>query len=142
MGDTIWVDVQARDEGDLPPDSSLLLRLESHIERLSEKLHVAKLRDFYDYSVSFAAYYGDEFGDGDGVPGEQSDEAWFDPAPALAAVGAIYDHLTRHPDDLDFEPDASRQHWPVDLMDELKLCRVVLDSAVSSGRKFRFLIVP
>jgi hypothetical protein len=52
MGDTIWVDVRGRPEdADLPPDSSLMLRLQDELEALAAKLGVPKLSDFYDYSV-------------------------------------------------------------------------------------------
>ena len=158
MGDTIWVDVQGRGKDDLPSDNSLMLRLEDQLARLSERLRVAKLSDYYDYSVLEEHYGGliddadadadvvdEEDGDaaGDIPPDDsQSKGAWFDPRPAHAAVRAIRAHLARHPDNLGFTPDASTAHWPDGLMEELEECERVLDRAVSSGRQFRFLIVP
>ena len=142
MGDTIWVDVQGRAKDDLPSDSSLMLRLEKQLVRLSKKLNVAKLTDYYDYS-ELEGYYADlidEPGadevDDDDAEGEipddsQSKGAWFGPRPALAAVRAIRAHLARHPDD----------HWPAGLLEELEECQRVLERAVSSGHPFRFLIV-
>lgn len=154
MGDTIWVDVQGRGRDDLPSDSSLMLRLEKQLARLSEKLKVAKLTSYYDYSV-LEEHYGalsddaeadaveDDDDAGDNPPDDgQSKGAWFDPQPAHGAVRAIRAHLARHPDDLGFKVDASTAHWPDGLMEELEECERVLERAVSSGRQFRFLIVP
>ena len=145
MGDTIWVDVQGRAEDDLPPDCSIVLRLEKQLENLSEKLGVTRLTDFYDFSAlqeEFSDATEGEDADGDTRVGDSGPEGtWFEPAPALAPVRAIHDHLARHPEDLRFKPDASRAHWPADLMEELAHCRRVLEEAMSSGRRFRFLIV-
>jgi hypothetical protein len=142
MGDTIWVDVQGRAKDDLPHDNSIMLRLKDELDRLSDKLGVPKLSDFHDYSV-LAAQFAEEMGDGvetdDKVrPGEM----WFDPTQALAAVRAIHNHLTQKPEDLGFEGESSRRHWPGNLMKELQNCQTVLEKAVSQGRQFRFLIVP
>ncbi len=49
MGDTIWVDVEGRGPGELPADNSIILRLEKHLAKLSSKLNVSKLADFYAY---------------------------------------------------------------------------------------------
>jgi hypothetical protein len=148
MGDTIWVDVQGRGEDDLPSDNSIMLRLEKQLNKVAGKLGVPKLTTLYDYSAM-----EDEFGDfdeDDDADDEKSGEAskapaspgqWFDPAPALKAVAAIRQHLSQHPDDLAFKPDASRSHWPNDLMNELEHVQAVLEDAVSRGKQFRFLIV-
>jgi len=40
MGDTIWVDVQGRNKGDLPRDNSIMLRLKDELDRLADRLHV------------------------------------------------------------------------------------------------------
>jgi hypothetical protein len=154
MGHTIWVDVEGRPDDDLPSDTSLMLRLEKHLDKLAGKLRVVKLSSFYDYS-ELGEYYGDITGDNVGssasVDEEDNDDdsasndrprgSWFDPQPALAAVTAIRDHLSKHPDDLGFRPDSSTAHWPADLMDELRHCRAVLQDAAHCGRRFRFLIV-
>ena len=155
MGDTIWVDVQGRAKNDLPSDNSIMLRLEKELERLSDKLGVARLTQFYDYSLierQFAEIAAQTEGNGiddwdedDGEEDQEEDDErgmWFEPARALAAVTAIRKHLARHPSDLGFEPDASTNHWLDHLMDELDECRRVLRVAVSKGKKFRFLIVP
>jgi hypothetical protein len=60
----------------------------------------------------------------------------------LTAVLAIYHHLVEHPEELGFEADPPRKHWPEDLMQELKHCRSVLEEAVSRGQQFRLLVVP
>ena len=63
MGDTIWVDVQGRAKDDLPHDNSIMLRLKNELDRLSDKLGVPKLSDFYDYS-ELAAQFAEETDDG------------------------------------------------------------------------------
>jgi hypothetical protein len=145
MGDTIWVDVRGRSSADHPGDNTIMLRLKGPLNRLSRKLNVAKLSDFYDYS-ELAAQYGDlaedESTDAVAPDDSQSRGSWFDAGQALAAVRAIHDHLAQHPEDLGFRPDESRGHWPRALMDELKHCQTVLADAVARGRPFRFLIVP
>jgi hypothetical protein len=149
MGHTIWVDVQGRAEDDVPSDNSIMLRLEEQLERLAEKLGVSKLSSFYDYSVledELAEFVEDAGRDNEHAP-EVAGEArsrgqWFDPSAALAAVRAIRQHLLRHPADLDFTPNASRSHWPADLMDELAHVQSVLEAAASQNKRFRLLIVP
>ena len=56
MGDTIWVDVRGRSKDELPHDNSIMLRLKGDLDRLSTKLKVPKLSDFYDYSALEAEY--------------------------------------------------------------------------------------
>jgi hypothetical protein len=152
MGDTIWVDVQGRAEDELPSDNSLMLRLQDQLARLSAKLGVVKLSDFYDYS-ELEDYYSEFKADGDGTSLKTGDEdeapaahqskgSWFDPAEALRAVRAIRRHLIQHPGDLGFEPDETQGHWPPLLMEELEHCETVLGRAASDKRLFRFLIVP
>jgi hypothetical protein len=142
MGDTIWVDVRGRPKGELPPDNSIMLRMKDQLDRLSRKLKVPKLSDFYDYS-ELEAQYGDFMEDEDGSKGAGwPSGSWFDPAKALAAVRAIHDHLGRHPEDLRFKPGPSRAQWPGELLEELKHCQTVLEEAVARGRPFRFLLVP
>lgn len=87
-------------------------------------MNVAKLTDFYAYDSGWLKKW-----------------KWFDAARALVAVNAILNHLERNPNDLGFEPDAPRRHWPESLMRELRECRRVLEGAVATGNKFRFLIV-
>src|SRR4051794_14854026 len=123
MGDTIHVSVRGAERADLR-DYSLMLRLESYLDRLCVKLKVAKLSDFYD-GGALAAEYLDELG-GE-VPGDVLAEHWFDAAPALAAVRTILTRLEQNFDELGFRPDASRAHWPTDLMDELRDCAATLE---------------
>jgi hypothetical protein len=124
MGDTIWVDVEGRASGELSADNSIILGLEKQLAKLSSSLNVPKLTDFYAHERGWL-----------------QKRRWFDPAMALTAVQSIYDHLERSPNDLGFEPDASRQHWPELLMKELLECRRALEAAAAGGKKFRFLIV-
>jgi hypothetical protein len=149
MGYAIWVDVQGRAEDDLPQDIAIMLLLKRELDALSEKLRVPRLTEFYDYSALEEAYAGlmdedeavEDSDSGEASGGGQSKGSWFDPAPALAAVRALHDHLVEHPGDLPFKPDASRRHWPADLMKELQHCQAVLEEAASRGRQFRFLIM-
>jgi hypothetical protein len=152
MGDTIWVDVQGRAETDSPADNSIMLRLGEHLDKLSAKLGVPKLTEFYDYSA-----LEDEFAEliesgrsgeeddtnlvADSVDTSQQAGTWFDPAAALEAVRTIQHRLEQHPEELNFKPDASRSHWPTDLMQELERVQAALEDAVSRSKKFRFLIV-
>ncbi len=156
MGHTIWVDVLGRSKDDpLPRDNSIMLKLSEELDRLSERLKVAKLSGFFDYSVLNEEYgvLEDEFGD----PSEELSEAkaadgsddndeaggsWFDPEPALEAVRTIHKRLVQDFADLGWTPDRSRAHWPAELLEELRHCQTVIEEAVSRGRKFRFQIVP
>ena|SRR6185312_4950856 len=56
MGHTIWVDIQGREKDKVPDDNSIMLRLAEQLDRLADKLHVAKLTQFYDYSALEAEY--------------------------------------------------------------------------------------
>ena len=49
MGNTIWVLKEGQDEDDW--DHSFILREEKALDRLTRKLKVKKLSDYYDYSV-------------------------------------------------------------------------------------------
>lgn len=129
MGQTIWVDVGGRKEGEGLPDNSIMMRLKDPLDDLSTKLHVAKISEFFDYSV-----IAQEFGAS--VPAK-----WFEPGKALTAVSALREHLTAHPEDLDFQPKRSTQHWPEKLMAELEHCEETLRKAAEQEKKFRFLIV-
>ena len=147
MGNTLWVDVEGRAKDDLPGDNSIMLQVMNSLDGLCRKLRVAKLSDFYDYSAledEFGEYLGDE----EGVKGdeesdnEQASGSWFDPGPVLIAVRTIRSHLEQHPEALHLKLDASSQHWPNMLMEELAECETALAEAVAQGRRFRFLIVP
>jgi hypothetical protein len=148
MGHTIWVDIRDRSQDDNRQDNSIMLRLQDHLEELSAKLGVPKLSEFYDCSELEAAY-GDLDGEGDDAEGVdppledgQPEGSWFDPGPALAAVKALHDHLTQHPEELGFITEPSRAHWPAALMEELRHCQSVIQSASARGQQFRLLIVP
>jgi hypothetical protein len=144
MGDTIWVDVRDRREGDLPRDCSIMLRLERQLDRLCARLNVPRLSAFYDYSELEAAY-GDFEGEDDRggeAEGGSARGGWHDPTPALAAVRALHAHLQERPEDLQFRPDPSRTHWPQLLMEELADCLSELEGAAARGQQFRLLIVP
>jgi hypothetical protein len=138
MGNTIWVDVEGRAKDEVPRDNSIMLNLDEQLARLSDKLGVAKLGAFFDYSVLAEAYA--EEADEEAAEGVAA--TWFDPALALSAVRALRRHLSERPGDLGFVPSRSQQHWPDALMKELAHCEEVLERAASQGRKFRFLIVP
>lgn len=146
MGLTIWVDVEGRADDEPRWDHSIMLKLERQFDKLAAKLGVARLTTFYDYIAleeDFAEPAEAEGeAEGGGADDVASQGAWFDPAAALAAVGAIRQHLLRRPDDLGFKPDAPRAHWPADLMEELEHVQGVLEDAAARNRQFRFLIVP
>src|SRR3954471_1401904 len=83
MGDTIWVDVEGRGPGELPADNSIILRLEKDLAKLSSKLGVPKLADFYAYESGWF-----------------QKKRWFDPAKALPTINALQSHLEQTPADL------------------------------------------
>lgn len=143
MGNTIWVDVEGRPENDLPQDNSILLRLAKNLDTISKKLKVACISEFFDYSALAEEFA--EFLPVSEAPESQENTRtkgiWFDPAPALAAVRALHRHLEANPADLRFNADKPREHWPKDLMVELKYCEDILEDALSRGKKFRFLLV-
>lgn len=143
MGNTIWVDVEGRSQEHLPPDNSIMLRLMDQLDELSDRLKVAKLSEFFDYSV-LEAEYGEELGDLESSLDETSDSSgtWFDPGRPLEAVRAIHHRLSADFTALGWMPDRSREHWPAELMEELRHCRAVLEQALARERKFRLLIVP
>jgi hypothetical protein len=143
VGNTIWVDVEGRPDDKLPPDNSIMLRLMEQLDELSDRLRVAKLSEFFDYSV-IEAEYADELPDLEVSSRDVSDSSgtWFDPGRALEAVRAIHDRLSADFAALAWEPDRSRDHWPEALMQELNHCRTMLEDAGERGRKFRFLVVP
>jgi hypothetical protein len=117
MGHTIWVDVEGRAKDDTAGlnDNSIMLGLEKQLDGISKKLRVAKLSDFYDYSV-LEEEYGDlmESEEGETKPndGAEAKALWFDPKLALAAVRAIQKYVSEHPESLGIKGDASRAHWP------------------------------
>lgn len=79
MGDTIWVDVHGGSEDDLPSDNSIMLRLDKHLDKLADKIGVAKLTTFYDYSAM-----EDEFGDF-GVDGDLDNKEYVNEVAAPEA---------------------------------------------------------
>jgi hypothetical protein len=143
VGTTIWVDVEGRPDDDVPPDHSIMLRLMDELDDLSDRLKVAKLSEFCDYSV-IEAEYADEL---EGLERPLDDknypcDRWFDPGRPLEAVRAVHDRLATDFTALRWVPDRSRDHWPEALIEELKHCRTVLEEASAGGRKFRLLVVP
>lgn len=141
MGDTIWVDVEGRPNGELPSDHSLMLRLKDDLDALCRELGVMPLSSFYDYS-ELVANYAPEYAGTAGSDNFQSPESWFDPAPALRAVQVISGFLSQNPEKLDFSDDPGKRHWRTALSKQLRDCEGTLEDACSKGRKFRFLIVP
>ncbi|HXY32984.1 MAG TPA: hypothetical protein VEI07_02090 [Planctomycetaceae bacterium] len=143
MGTTIWVDVEGRPEDDVPPDHSIMFQLMDELDELSDRLKVAKLSEFCDYSV-MAGEFAEELA-GLELPLEDENNPsgrWFDPGRPLEAVRAIHDRLSADFTALSWVPDRSRDHWPTVLMEELQHCRTVLEEAQARGQKCRLLIVP
>ena len=142
MGNTIWVDVRGRKKKEPLRDNSIMLNLEKQLDGLAPKLNVAKPSEFFDYS-ELISQFEDEFDEDTlAAVNETTRESWFHPASALASVRALRSHLEHHFEDLGFKPDKSRSHWPASLMEDLRHCEEVLEMAATSGREFRFLIVP
>ena len=116
MGYTIWLQVNrdGRAEGD-DVDNSIMLELETELDRLAERLGVAKLSQFRD--------------------------SWFDPKAAHESVSRLLEELRARPESLGFKPDSSTSHWPGYLIDELSYCAQRLRAAGEEGLKIRFLLV-
>jgi len=112
----------------VPDDNSIMLRLAEQLDSLSDKLQVTRLTQFHDYSALEAEYadFAEEEipgGKGDAPQGKAAGGAWFDPQDALISVSTLCDHLTQHPEDLGFVPNAGQRHWPAKLIEELKVVR-------------------
>jgi hypothetical protein len=148
MGHTIWVEARGRALTETGDDSSTMLRLIDQLDGLSTKLQVPKLSGFLDYSALNRAYAdfdpegADEDADEPSLEQKQAQGEWFDSSTGLAAFRALRQHLAEHFDDLGFKPDASTDHWPAQLMDELNSCESIIEQASAQGRQFRLTIVP
>ena len=153
MGDTLWIEVrETRTDPGPGDDNSTTLRLMSRLDNLCKRLQVAKLSDFFDNNHAAAEYLELIRQDAEEgqileseIPAAETTEfepQWFNPGPALKAVQALVAHLERCPEDLGLRSDASRAHWPEQLMDELRGLASALTEAVTHGQLFRFYIVP
>lgn len=143
VGNTIWVDVEGRSKDDLPPDNSITLRLIKQLDELSDRLKIAKLSEYFDYSVFEAEFAEDRVELERSSDDENQPSAmWFDPGRLREAVRAIHDQLSADFTALRWAPDRSRDHWPAALLRELERCGVVLEKAQASRQKCRLLIVP
>ncbi len=60
----------------------------------------------------------------------------------LATFRALRRRLEEDFSALGWEPDKSTQHYPPELMKELRFCEQVLEEAVKKGQRFRLMIVP
>jgi hypothetical protein len=152
MGQTLWIEVRDTPTSPGPgDDNTIMLQLQGRLDRLCERLGVAKLSAFVDESKSAddCLEWLQEAVESGMLPADALPEPdpalfeprWFEPGPALAAVRALVAHLERHPDDLGFRPDASQAHWPDLLLEELQGCASALAEAVARGQLFRFTIV-
>ena len=141
VGNTIWVEVEGRSKDDLPPDSSITLRLIKQLDELSDRLNVAKLSEFFDYSV-VEDEFTEELAELERAAADEnkSSVTWFDPARPLEAVRALHDQLSADFTALRWVPDRSRNHWPAALVDELKRCRRTLEEAQERRQQCRLLI--
>jgi hypothetical protein len=113
---------------------SVLHRLEEPLDALSEKLGVAKLSSFYDYSELEKAH----------DPDTQAirEPQWFDSAEGLQAVRRLRSVLQADFAALGWVPQTSADHWSRQLLDELFWCEEVLEKAHTKRREFRLLVVP
>ncbi len=112
---------------------SALHNLQEPLEALADKLGVAKLTSFYDYSELERAY-------DDGEP--ICTPEWFDSASGLRAVTQLRSTLEDDFGALEWKPGKGEAHWPAELLRDLRFCEAVLKEAVANGREFRLLVVP
>jgi hypothetical protein len=77
MGHTLWIEDRGRPPSETHDDMSVLHDLQEPLEALAEKLGVAKITSFYDYSELERAY-------DDGEP--ICTPEWFDSVSGLRSV--------------------------------------------------------
>ncbi len=150
MGHTIWVEIKGHRLGEGAADSSTMLRLIDQLDSLAVKLNVPKLNEFLDYTELETSYV-DLLPESEReavVPRDatfeqkQAKGKWFDSGAGLEMIRALIVRLTENFADLGFTPDQSTQHWPAQLLDELKHNEAMLARAVEEERPFRLSIVP
>ena len=147
MGSTIWLQVRHGDEtqGD-DRDHSFILLLQEELDSLAASLGVAKPSSFFDYSV-VAGEMQEEFGIDDEAAEAGSPDngepvgAWCSAADGERSLAALVRELRERPGSLAFSPDASQQHWPAAVVEDLAHCVTRLAPASRAGHQFRFLIV-
>jgi len=140
MGNTLWIESQGRPGVETHNDMSVLLRLDKPLDALADKLGVARLTTFYDYSPLNEAF--DDLLDEDSKTESPAGPVWFDSAKGLESVKALRLHLETDFASLNWSPSKSQTQWPQLLMDDLKFCQTVLEEAVRRGQAFRLMIVP
>ena len=133
MGHTIWIEVYGRPGSETHNDMGVLLRLDKQLDVLAEKLDVVKITSFYDYR----SLIEDRGVSEDELP----DPVWFDSAIGLATFKALRLCLEANWDALGWTPDAGREHWQRQIMNDLQFCQSVLEDAVLKGQAFRLLLV-
>ena len=164
MGSTVWFEIQGRPLKETAEDCSKMHRLSDDLDALALQLGVRKLSDFFNYSelsrlaeAEMEALDGIDAGFEDDpneefeirdpcaecVAVRESTGEWFDPVQVLKSLAAFRQHLEQRADALEFPtPPSDVPRYRSELLDELRLGERLAADAVSSGRKFRLLLVP
>jgi hypothetical protein len=141
MSSTLWLQVNDGKSAD-SPDNSMLLRFESELAALAERLNVSPLTMYYGFSgfEEATAEFADELMDaGIELPGAA--EVWWDSAEGYASVSALARELRDHPESLGFHPARGQEHWPAMLAEELSWAEARLRDAAANGQGFRLQVV-
>ena len=165
MGSTIWTEVRGVPLSETAEDSGKMKRLAEELDAIAVRLGAAKVSHFFDYSemareadtlleeLEGGNDVGDDAAEGDevetrdvtaeSVAEREGAGEWFDSATGLATVRALVQYLAAHPDELPMPTHPSDVgRYRSELLDELRRCEAVLARAASSGKQFRFLLVP
>jgi hypothetical protein len=132
VGNTVWLVVEDAESGSIGRDNSILLALHKELDALAGRLGVTRPSAFFDYST-----LEEEVG---GAPAPQP--VWSDSSQGLRTVDALLSELRARPESLGFVPNARRQHWPAELLEDLAHCSAGLQAAASRGLRFSFRVVP
>ncbi|MBK6696049.1 MAG: hypothetical protein IPG50_28140 [Myxococcales bacterium] len=128
MGNTIWIEVRDRPGAETHEDLSVLHALTDQLDALAKRLGVTQPSAFYDYSPLLPVE-------------EHANPTWFDANRGLESMTTLHAVLREDFGSLRWTPDASQQHWPESLLDELTFCERILAEAARDARAFRLMIV-
>jgi hypothetical protein len=141
MGDTIWLDVEGRSESEELRDCTIMLRMTENLDNVSQKLGIASIAEFFDYSA-LEENYAEFLPEPEAQACEKPSGKWFDAGAVMAVIRPLRAHLQSKPSDLAFVSNDANAHWMEHLMDELRYCEDALEDAASHGKRVRFLLVP
>lgn len=128
MGHTVWIEVQGRPGADTHEDLSILHALADYLDACAKTLGVTAPSAFFDYSSLLPAE-------------DHATPSWFDANRGRESVAALVRALREDFGNLRWSPDASEEHWPDYLLQELTFCEGILAEAARDGQPFRLMVV-